>query len=80
MYILDRRGGNDGGSKKYSLGGSILPNKQKPVKNTRLFGVFHTSDPSLSCDCRGDCRRFDHGSRTEFLHGENLSLFHGMNT
>ena len=26
------------------------PNKQKPVKNTRLFGVFHTSDPSLSRD------------------------------
>ena len=50
MYILDRRGGNDGGSKKYSLGGSILPNKQKPVKNTRLFGVFHTSDLSISRD------------------------------
>ena len=27
-----------------------LPNKQKPVKNTRLFGLFHTSDPSLSRD------------------------------
>ena len=26
------------------------PNKQKPVKNTRLFGLFHTSDPSLSRD------------------------------
>ena len=25
-----------------------IPNKQKPVKNTRLFGLFHTSDPSLS--------------------------------
>ena len=29
---------------------TVLPNKQKPVKNTRLFGVFHTSDPSLSRD------------------------------
>ena len=27
-----------------------MPNKQKPVKNTRLFGLFHTSDPSLSRD------------------------------
>ena len=27
-----------------------LPKKLKPVKNTRLFGVFHTSDPSLSRD------------------------------
>ena len=26
------------------------PNKQKPVNNTRLFGLFHTSDPSLSRD------------------------------
>ena len=30
--------------------GSLRPNKQKPVKNTRLFGLFHTSDPSLSRD------------------------------
>ena len=29
---------------------TTIPNKQKPVKNTRLFGVFHTSDPSLSRD------------------------------
>jgi len=27
-----------------------MPNKQKPVKNTRLFGFFHTSDPSISRD------------------------------
>ena len=27
-----------------------IPNKQKPVKNTRLFGLFHASDPSLSRD------------------------------
>ena len=27
-----------------------FPNKQKPVKNTRLFGLFHMSDPSLSHD------------------------------
>ena len=40
------------------------PNKQKPMEN----GVF----------CQGECRRFDYGSRTEFLHGENLSLFHEM--
>ena len=33
-----------------TLCGHKIPNKQKPVKNTRLFGVFHTSDPSLSCD------------------------------
>ena len=26
------------------------PNKQKPVKNTRLFGLSHTSDPLLSRD------------------------------
>ena len=82
MYILDRRGGNDGGSKKYSLGGSILPNKQKPVKNTRLFGVFHTSDLSIfrdnSCVVKVNVNQF--GSMTEFLHGENLSLFHEMNT
>ena len=30
--------------------GENLPNKQKPVKNTRLFGLFHTSDTSLSRD------------------------------
>ena len=24
--------------------------------------------------CRGDCRRFDHGFRTEFLHGENFFI------
>ena len=30
--------------------GMDTPNKQKPVKNTRLFGLFHKSDPSLSCD------------------------------
>ena len=40
------------------------PNKQKPMEN----GVF----------CQGECRLFDYGSRTEFLHGENLSLFHEM--
>ena len=28
----------------------LHPNKQKPVKNTRLFGLFHTSDPSLYRD------------------------------
>ena len=62
----------------------MLPNKQKPVKNTRLFGLFQTSDPSLSRDNSRvvevivDC--LITGRRTEFLHGENLSLFHQMNT
>ena len=46
------------------------PNKQKPVKNTRLFGLFHTSDPSLSRDNSRVVEvivdGFDHGSRTEF--------------
>ena len=60
-------------------------NKQNPMKNTRLFGVFHTSDLWISSDiftcCQGaECQQFDYGSRTEFLHGKNLSLFHETNT
>jgi len=29
---------------------AYIPNKQKPLKNTRFFGVFHISDPSISRD------------------------------
>ena len=64
--------------------GSNFTTKQNPMKDTRLFGVFHTSDLWISSDiftcCWGECQQFDYGSRTEFLHGKNLSLFHEMNT
>ena len=60
-----------------------MPNKQKPVKNTRLFGFFHTSDPSISRDnsrvVEVNVDDLSSGLGPSFC-TVNLSLFHQMNT
>jgi len=62
----------------------MIPNKQKPLKNTRLFGVFHMSDPSLS---RNNSRVVEvivddliMGLGPNFYTVKTYSLFHEMNT